>query len=247
MSYAGGFMSGSQGGGSQGSPGSKVINARQTHSDSEFFIDDTETKDVTFVACLRSVNKGTTNISCVVEDGTGSIDVRLWVNGAEEGVGEDLEENKYARVVGAIKTFSGKRHIVANTIRPIEDKNEIFFHGLEAISVHLHTTRGPPGGATAAPQAAYNAGANPYAQNDTSADSSTFSDLKGLERKIMEHISGLNAAGELPNEGMNVQSLQRELGSAAGSLDRVREEIQNLVEAGHLYMSVDDDHFLPTA
>lgn len=53
-----------------------------------------------------------------------------------------ISNNVYVRIVGIIKTFANKRHIAANHIHVIEDKNEIQFHICEVTYVHLVTTRG---------------------------------------------------------------------------------------------------------
>lgn len=51
--------------------------------------------------------------------------------------------NTYVRIIGALKTFSNKRHVSANRVRPIEDFNEILFHPIECIYVHKYCTEGP--------------------------------------------------------------------------------------------------------
>lgn len=51
--------------------------------------------------------------------------------------------NTYVRIIGALKTFSNKRHVSANRVRPIEDFNEILFHPIECIYVHKYYTEGP--------------------------------------------------------------------------------------------------------
>ena len=48
------------------------------------------------------------------------------------------------RVIGNLKTFNHKRSINAQVIRKVSDFNEIQYHMLEAIYVHLYHTRGPP-------------------------------------------------------------------------------------------------------
>jgi len=51
--------------------------------------------------------------------------------------------NTYVRILGQIKTFSGKRHITAQHVRRIVDMNEILFHPVECVYVSLQSTRGP--------------------------------------------------------------------------------------------------------
>jgi len=48
----------------------------------------------------------------------------------------------YVRVVGTMKSFSGKKHIGATHIVPVEDHHEIYFHILEAMAVTATLERG---------------------------------------------------------------------------------------------------------
>lgn len=50
----------------------------------------------------------------------------------------------YVRVIGQLKSFNNKRSINAQVMKKITDFNEIQYHLLEAIYVHLYHTRGPP-------------------------------------------------------------------------------------------------------
>lgn len=50
----------------------------------------------------------------------------------------------YVRVIGQLKAFNNKRSINAQVLYLITDNNEIQYHMLEAIYVHLYHTRGPP-------------------------------------------------------------------------------------------------------
>lgn len=110
---------------------------------------------MTFVACIRTIQKTTSNTSYVLEDGTGTIDARVWSGGQSNDDDEDngeeggrakqvLEQGMYVRVVGSLKSFSGKRNVHANRVRKVEDSNEIMFHGIEAVYVHLYNLRGGP-------------------------------------------------------------------------------------------------------
>lgn len=101
---------------------------------------------VSFVAKVLNITRGTTNISYTVEDGTGSIDVRSWIDSQEDdtGMGDGIAQDTLVRVLGGIKLFSGKRFINALHVHPVVDMNEQQFHLLEAIHCHLLNTRGPP-------------------------------------------------------------------------------------------------------
>ncbi|GAA5965293.1 hypothetical protein JCM8115_002243 [Rhodotorula mucilaginosa] len=269
MSYAGGgFMAGgSQGGASQSSPGggekrtgtnalrpvtiAQVINATQSFAESEFYIDGAEVKDVTVVACIRNIASTSTQITLLIEDGTGQIDARLWKNpNEEENQEEDFPINSYVRIIGQLKTFSNKRHLSSNRFRKITDHNEVLFHAVECIYVHKYYTQGPPGGAKMQDitHTTYDGGANPYAAGGAAAaagaTSDVYNELPPAQRSIMTFIASRAKDPEQGEEGIHVEAVVRSMG---GSEAKVRAEIATLIEDGHLYETIDDQHVLPTA
>ncbi|KAL8782405.1 MAG: hypothetical protein Q9213_005408 [Squamulea squamosa] len=168
----GGFMAGSQGG-SQPNKGTisrdtlrpctikQVLDATQPHPDADFKIDDVEVQQLTFVGQIRNISTQTTNITYKLDDGTGTVEVKQWIDSDAAGVmdmGEGggggggggssksnagLVENEWARVWGRLKAFNNRRHVGAHVIRPVTDKMEITYHLLDATYVHLFFTRGP--------------------------------------------------------------------------------------------------------
>jgi len=157
----GGFYAGSQGGGTQITPSSEargrgsntlrpvtikqVLEAQQSLPDAPFKIDDVEISHITFIGRIRSVAEQTTNITYVIDDGTGTLEVKQWVDAENIPEGDTRQElNGHVRVLGQLKSFSNKKHVGSHKIRPVEDYNEVQYHLLEAAAVHLHLTRGPP-------------------------------------------------------------------------------------------------------
>lgn len=47
----------------------------------------------------------------------------------------------YVRVVGNPRVFQGSKSMLAFTVRPVTDHNEISFHMLEVIAAHLYHTK----------------------------------------------------------------------------------------------------------
>jgi replication factor A2 len=118
--------------------------AEQPVADADFKVDNVEITHVTFVGQIRNISPQATNILYKMDDGTGTIEVKQWISpDAEAPKNPELEEGKYARVTGTMKLAGGKRFINGTTLRLITDFNEINYHFLEAVAVHLHFTRGP--------------------------------------------------------------------------------------------------------
>ncbi|KAK4954263.1 Replication factor A protein 2 [Elasticomyces elasticus] len=159
----GGFMPGSQTGDSPNAKRSygkdtlrpvtikQLLDAHHPHPDAEYFmVDGSEATQVTFVGQVRNISTQTTNVTYKLDDGTGIIEVKVWIDADAFNDEADPSNQKpkpveqgYARVWGRLKAFNNKRHVGANIIRPIQDFNEIQYHLLEATAVHLHFSRGP--------------------------------------------------------------------------------------------------------
>lgn len=118
----------------------QITEATQPIPDGEFQVHNVNLNLVSFVGVVRNVQDITSAILITIEDGTGSIEVRKWIddsNAMTEGENEKYEMNKYIYVTGALKEFNGKKNLQHATMRPITDHNEILYHNLSAISNHL--------------------------------------------------------------------------------------------------------------
>jgi len=124
----------------------QLIEAHHPHPDADYFmIDNSEATQVTFVGQVRNISQQATNVTYKLDDGTGVMEVKVWIDAeAVEEKKDKVAEQGYARVWGRLKAFNNKRHVGAQIIRPIPDFNEIQYHLLEATAVHLHFSRGPP-------------------------------------------------------------------------------------------------------
>lgn len=88
------------------------------------------------------------------------------------------------RIIGGIKSFSGKKHIQHGHMRPVTDFNEIFYHQIHAIHTHLKLTKGTKGDGEKGGTMALNGG-----------DENKFATLENaLQRKIMAAVEALAAA-----------------------------------------------------
>jgi len=215
----------------------QLADAQHPNPDAEFFeIDGTEASQVTFVGQIRNISKQVTNITYRLDDGTGTFEVKVWIddsaNDENDAPGrKGLVENAYARVWGKLKTF-GKRHVVAHVIRPVQDMNEVNFHLLEATYVHLYFQRGAlgdknGGGAMNGQQQdeGYGGGAAPAGQLPATASSAS--------RKLYECI--LNTPQT--NEGLHLQDIAMRTNLEENDVLKAADE---LIGLGKIYTTVDD-------
>jgi len=95
---------------------------------------------------VQNVAEQTTNITYVIDDGTGTVDVKQWVDAEATSVGGAAQQlnGRYVRVLGQLKSFGNKKHVGSHKIHGITDFNEVAYHLLDATLIHLQLTRGPP-------------------------------------------------------------------------------------------------------
>jgi len=213
----------------------QLFNATQQQPEDIFKVDGKELNQVTIVGQIISSQIQSTNLELVIDDSTGKIDVRQWLE-PDEGGNQSLEEQRsrfaegtYVRVVGHLRAFQQKRNIMAFRIQPIDDWNEITFHLLEAIHVHLFNTRGPLEGSepvhvkpAATPQRGRAAGGGGGGHGDI------------LRNNVMEV---LRSAPE-SKQGTAISEIVATLPDFGE--EEVRQAVDFLINEGHIYTTIDD-------
>lgn len=99
---------------------------------------------VTLVGQVRAVNPQAINVTYRIDDGTGVVDVKKWIDADkpdDDGLAERFALDTYVRVFGRLNTFDGRKHVGAHSIRAIDDFNEVNYHMLEATYVHLYLAK----------------------------------------------------------------------------------------------------------
>lgn len=114
-------------------------------------IDGREMHMVTIVGQVVDKDEQSAVVVMRVDDGTGIVDVRKWVDNTDEAAaagGGDQGESAisvgmYVRVYGDLRSFQGSLIIISTRILLIQDYNEITYNLLLSITAHLNNTRGP--------------------------------------------------------------------------------------------------------
>jgi len=287
------YHSGGSGGGggylhedSQGSPGGggkkpshslrpvtirQIHDAVQHHADVEYSFDGFEPTQIVIVAMVLSFTLQTTSHVYTVQDGTGRIEARQWVDPTEQddSLQPGIEDNAWVRIIGTVKTFNNKRSMVALSVVPIakdphsptKDMNEVYYHQLAALYTHLYAKYGPDptgssssglegmigksevGGGGGIPSA-YTAGGN---INSSAAKDIIYSDFSPAARLI--HIWMKANSGNAPPEGLSfvdiAKGVKGEL-EARGTTDvaqQISDAIDWLSDNGHIYALADENHY----
>jgi len=253
----GGFMQtgygGSQGGSQDTGGGSKsygkdtlrpvtikqMIDAEQPHPEAEFKIDKTEVTQLSFIGQVQSVLEQATNITYKLDDGTGMIDVKQWIDSDApvETRKPTPKEGQYIRVYGRLKSFNSKRHVGAHVVRPIEDFNEISMHLLEATYVHLFFTKDPPeaGGGIKAENDGLFVGDNGGTTNGNEGTGTKKlpARISNNSRRVYELLSKVEN-----NEGLHVHNIASKLSMELPEVYKCGDE---LLGEGCIFTTIDDE------
>ncbi|VDM30322.1 unnamed protein product [Hydatigera taeniaeformis] len=192
---------------------------------------------VTLVGLIRSVNESATRIDYEVDDYTGpSVLVKQFIDddarfesSAESGGCRTLRELTYIRVYGHVRSFQGDINVVAFKAFPVTDMNEITCHILETIYVRmLHA------------KVASSQTKEDTVPKDSITNSTT--NIRGLTALQSQVLSCVRAA--LDDNGATVSQICEKLRGVPEK--QIRDDLDFLSAEGHVYSTVDDNHFRVT-
>ncbi len=207
---------------------------------------------LTVVGQVRAVNPQPTNVTYRIDDGTGTIDVKKWVDADKNyDAGAHFTLDQYVRVFGRLKLFNQKRYIAAHFLRAVDDYNEVSYHALECTYVHLSLTRGEPGaGGANGANGHRNGEEGMFVDQDGGGASYGISGIGGGGGGVGGAPHNLSAGGQkvfnflrnMPtgNEGVNINVIANELKLG---YNPTMTAIQELTDNSLIYATVDDETF----
>ena len=222
----------------------QALDATQPYPEANYQIDGADTASICFVGQVRNISSQTTNVTYKIDDGTGEIEVKQWVDSAtadnmdtEEAKGpgtsgkDQVELNGYSKIFGKLKAFGNKRYVGAHSIRPLKDINELHCHFLEATAVHLFFTRGPPGGAAGGVKGSDTAmgGMDDYA----AAQNKALPAMSPAARRVYNLLRDEPQS----NEGLHIQLIAAKLNLPVTDVARAGDE---LLTTGLIFSTVDE-------
>lgn len=206
-----------------------------------FSYEGTEIHQLTFVGIIREVQEAATNITYKIDDMTGNfINVKKWLDAddtSDQHRRSECRENTYVRVVGNMKSFNDGqiRSVMAFSMVPITDFDEITFHFLDVIHANLSLKKGLSEDiAMETP--------NKYGQqsNDIYGGGVNDAGLTGQNKIVYNYISSCSA-----EQGISVQELKSK--NRNMNEQQLRNCLEWLSNEGHIYSTIDDDHYRSTS
>ncbi|KAI7901927.1 uncharacterized protein BX663DRAFT_512929 [Cokeromyces recurvatus] len=185
-----------------------------------FRIDNADASQITFVGVIRNIQELATNYVYTIEDGTGAIEVRKWIEQQESPEEADarreLTIDTYVRVNGRLNSFSGRISIVGYSIRPVTDFNEITYHLLDTIHTHLVFTK-------------------------TGSDNTMNVDPIMKPLTIQDHVNDAIKMFDNNPDGATIEQICSKLKNLYTET-QIRETIDILQSEGQCYNTIDDNH-----
>ncbi|KAG8166570.1 hypothetical protein KVR01_002259 [Diaporthe batatas] len=253
----GGFVYGGSQPGSQGAQGGqknysedslRPVTIKQLYEPEEtypgandFSLDGHPVTQVTFVGQVRQVSPQSTNITYRIDDGTGTIEVKKWVDADKpEELEPKYQVDQYVRVWGRLKPFGNKRHIGAHFLRAVDDPDEIHYHLLEATYVHLYMTKGDLSAGGAAANGDGNAGngdsmfVDSYGANGGDENAAKLGACGPAAKKMYKFLTETPGS----NEGVHLNLITSGVGMTGREVFAAADE---LLGQGLIYTTVDDE------
>ncbi|KAG0578151.1 hypothetical protein M758_4G001600 [Ceratodon purpureus] len=228
-----------------------ISQAAQKPGDDAFYVDGLEVNNVTLVGMVHDKDERNIDTSFMLDDTTGRIEIKRWIDGQdsyEYNEMQSVQNSMYVRVHGHLRTFQNKLNVVAFSVRPITDFNEVTFHFLEVIYVHLSHTRGKGGAAGSTPALGNTVATGQngiYGPPKVPAAASTIPSGNAKEecQKRVHSIYEEPASLQV-EQGLHVDQVCTRM--TGFSRAQVREAIDFLVNEGYIYSTIDDDHHKST-
>lgn len=189
---------------------------------------------ISTVAIVRNINHTSTKISYDLEDMTGTISAHLWIEDNEAPTISGVNINTYVRVVGSVRQQGDEKLLLVYKIQPVEGINEVNTHFLEVVNAR-YMAEGYVKGGVGVPMG------REIMEIDPAPTQMVTIYTQGMKDGKSEAVyKAIQASGSSQN-GMNRQDLYRTFSHI--SENEMARILDNMLEGGHIYSTIDSDHF----
>uniref|UniRef100_A0A8C2I2R9 Replication factor A protein 2 n=1 Tax=Cyprinus carpio TaxID=7962 RepID=A0A8C2I2R9_CYPCA len=199
-----------------------------------FKVGEVEIAQVTIVGVIRNTDKSTINIQYKVDDMTAApMDVKQWIDTEDMGVDNSvIPPGSYVKVSGNLRSFQNNRSLVAFSVRVLEDMNEVTSHMLEVVNAHMQQSK---------PQSMVRL---TYPSHPTLLmTGSRYTCVFLMWVLVFVQVLSLIKSCHEP-QGISMQDLKQKLSSM--SVTVIRQIVDFLSNEGHIFSTIDEDHFRST-
>jgi len=201
---------------------------------------------VEFVGTVKSVDVQASKTTYIIDDDTGSVSAVHWTDGDKAITdGDAVSEGMHARVIGVVRSQKGEKHIMVFRICGVEGRAEVDAHKLEVVYAKMKIKQlvdkenmtiganplsnsmvGGFGGATGA------------SSGGAASSGSSFGNPK--HEAVFKMLQGCTR-----EEGLHRDELMQGLSGKMSKKD-LDDALAYLSDEGHIYSTMDEDHFKTT-
>lgn len=216
----------------------QILESNSLFQDSPLLVDGKELTQVVIVGRVNKVNVTATAIVYTIDDGSGVIDVKKFIEPNEEDQGNGIpiiQDGGYLKVIGRVKVFNLKKSVDAHKIMTVASVDEICHHILSITFTHLSITKPKP-------TARHGNAAGGDGTTFTGAAFGVAGGISGDFTSIQRQIMSLFQQYTHTTEGGDVNDICIALRGTT-TADQIRAEIEQLMNEGHLYCTLDENHY----
>jgi len=207
-----------------------------THDDSVFKYEGVEINQITIVGSIVHCEQKTMNVVYNLDDGLGNVMVNHWVSN-DDNNGDDekiYEIGNFVRVTAKVRLFQSKTSLTVLFIRKIDDTNEIITHILECMKFKkMMQKKTSSSGMVGGNKTSF---MNDSSQGYEQASQNVNHGFDNIQKQVHELV----AKTESP-EGMGIPEIQRTLRGLNAT--QIRQAVDFLTNEGHIYSTINDQHF----
>ena len=231
------------------------VSVKQVHGasldDGTYHIDSAEVHTVVIMGLVESMEEHSTNMAFKINDGTGMIEAKLW-NEKDTGVSPmaarlaSCQTNSFVRIVGALRDFENRKHVLIYDVRPLSDWNELTHHLFQIMFVHQQNTRGPLPGTQASKHVGVNHSASSFAapQHGGGGVAMQMDANEGPKALLLKAF-----AGSEDYEGITIDQCKSYLTrNNVNNLNdaAIRRLVSEMAEEGIIFSTTDEHHYAMT-
>ncbi|XP_065174984.1 replication protein A 32 kDa subunit-B-like [Sycon ciliatum] len=221
--------------------------AARHDEDGSFYVNERELNYVTFIGVVRTVEETSTTLSYSVDDMTGEpMQVRKYIQDNETRRSE-CREGLFVRVAGHLRSYNEtSRNVIAFVIQPVTEFNDITLHMLEVVHAHLYLKKGgsaAPAVKTEGAMGSTGMGAGSGGGAATGG-MAMGSNAMGFDKDQHQVYKAIMACRD--TQGLNIRMLLDQMRKHSIMEPAVRKAVDWLSQEGHIYSTIDDEHFKST-
>lgn len=221
----------------------QLIEASPSADDkSGYLIDGVDVYNVKLVGMTYDKSERVTDVSFVIDDGTGRIGCHRWINDSQDTKEvEGLKDGTYVRVHGQLKSVKGRRQVVVYAIRPVTNYNEIATHFLECIHAHCSSPRIKNGVSGPSSSSLVIGTPNPYNASSSSQEYN-LDGLGNIDKMVLDYLQIPSSLAQ--EKGIHRNEIAQKLKI---SQEKIIETMESLESEGLVYSTIDEFHYKSTA